>query len=115
MLSVLASLSRVIAVVALVSVTAASNAPVIWAADAPDLPLRPVGTAADSVLVIQYEDRVLWISQDDQVATVMTLGWEIADGDTELAGATTLEAVYRTTGSLSIGEPPKSVSFTFES
>ena len=45
----------------------------------------------------------------------MTLGWEFTDGETELLGARTVEAVYRTSGELSIGESPLSLTFDFDS
>ena len=114
MLTVIASLPRVLAVMALAAVTTSSVAPVVWAASAPGEDLQPVGSAAESVLVTQNGDRVLWVSTEDAVATVMTLGWEQTGDEVELGGALTIETVYRTTGSLSIGEPPKSVSFDFE-
>lgn len=114
MLSVTASLSRLAAAGVLAAILTASTGTFVWSAPAPGQDLAPVGNAADAVLVTQNHDRILWVATGDQVATVTTLGWEIADGETELAGPLVIETVYRTSGSLSIGEPPKSVSFTLE-
>lgn len=115
MLSVLASLSRAVVLVAVAALATSSTSVVTWTAPSPGEDLRPVGSASDQVLVTQNGPRILWVSEVEPVATVMTLGWETTDGDTELAGAMTIETVYRTTGSLSIGEPPKTVSFSLES
>ncbi len=114
MLSVTASLSRYAAAAVLAALVTASTGTVVWSAPAPGDDLRPVGDAAEVVLVTQNGDRILWVATEDKVASVMTLGWEVNEGDTELAGPLVIETVYRTTGSLSIGEPPKSVSFTME-
>ena len=114
MLSVTASLSRYIATAVLAVLATASAGTAVWSAPAPGEDLRPVGDAAETVLVTQNADRILWVATEDKVAHVMTLGWEVIEGDTELAGSLMIETVYRTTGSLSIGEPPKSVSFTME-
>lgn len=114
MLSVTASLTRAATAAVLAALITASAGTVEWSAPSPGENLRPVANAADSVLVTQNADRILWVATEDKVATVQTLGWEVTDGDTELAGSLVLETVYRTTGSLSIGEPPKSVSFTME-
>ncbi len=115
MLSVTASLLRLAAVGVLAAMlTASTGGIVVWSSPAPGEDLSPVGDAADAVLVTQNHDRILWVATEGEVASVMTLGWEVADGETELAGPLVIETVYRTSGSLSIGEPPKSVSFTLE-
>jgi len=115
MLSVPASLTRAFVVLALAALTTASPSTVTWTAPAPGEDLRPVGSAADRVLVTQDGGHIRWTSLDDEVATVMTLGWEFTDGETELLGARTVEAVYRTSGELSIGESPLSLTFDFDS
>ncbi len=114
MLSVTVSLVRYTAAAVLAVLMSASASTVVWSAPGPGDDLAPVGDAADSVLVTQNGDRILWVATEDKVASIETLGWEVTDGDTELAGSLVIELVYRTTGSLSIGEPPKSVSFTME-
>lgn len=115
MLRVTASLTRIAAAGLLVAALTSSAGTAVWSSPAPGEDLAPVGNAADSVLVTQNHDRILWVATEGEVASIMTLGWEVADGETELAGPLVIETVYRTSGSLSIGEPPKSVSFTLES
>lgn len=115
MLSVTTALTRVVVGLALAAIITASASTVTWSAPAPGADLQPVGDAAERVMITQDGADVVWVSEDGPVATVMTLGWEVQDGNVELGGAMTLETVYRTTGEIGIGEPPKSVSFTFES
>lgn len=115
MLSVIPSLPRALIAVVLIAITTASAGSVSWSSPAPGEPLQPAdASAADAIHLLQEGDTVVWTSQRGTVSVVTTLGWPSTAGDDELGGAMVVEAFYRTTGTLTVGEPPKSVSFQFE-
>jgi hypothetical protein len=108
MLNVMASLYRPLAAVALAAVATASASSAVFVAPAPGEDLQVSDPAG--VTLVQDGGSIQWTS-DNEVARITTLTWPVTDGDDELGGALAIETVYRTTGSLTIGEPPKSVVF----
>jgi hypothetical protein len=111
MLNVMASLFRALAAAALATVATASVSSAVFVAPAPGEDLQASDPAG--ITLTQDGGFIQWVS-DEQVAQITTLTWPVTDGADELGGALAVETVYRTSGSLTIGEPPKTVVFQLE-
>lgn len=116
MLFAFASLRRALVTILVAAALSASAAPAIFVASHPGAPLAPADEHASAAIqLVQGGDSILWASKKAEVATVTTYGWQSSDDDNELGGVMLLEAVYRTTGTTSIGEAPRMVEFRFDS
>ena len=93
----------------------AGGAVAVFSAGAPGESVTPRDGADLLVGLVQSQESILWTSIAGPVSTVMTLGWPSTDGTHDLGGALVIEAPANTTaGTLDIGEPPKSLLFSFE-
>jgi hypothetical protein len=75
--------------------------------------MSPVGEADLLVRLTQSNGSVLWSSLAGNVSLIETLGWPTSDGTHELGGALVMETPPNPlAGTITIGEDPKSMTFT---
>ncbi len=103
------TLLAVVAVAAALAVTATA----VFQAPRPGADLRPTGSAAGLVQLIQGNESVLWTSLSGTVTGYTVQGWPSREGDNELGGALMIERLEpgADTGVVSLGEKPMSLSF----
>ncbi len=103
------TLLAIVAVAAALAVTATAA----FSAPRPGADLRPIGSAADLVQLVQGNESVLWTSLSGTVTGYTVQGWPSRKGGNELGGALMMERLEpgADAGVVTLGEKPMSLSF----